>query len=253
MSFFDMHCHLEFAPNAAAAAAELAERGAGAFAVGVLPHVVDGSDGYEDRVARSLVRWGVGLHPWWVADGRATETDEDALLGALEHKIYIGEVGLDFGASRGKRQDEQRRVFGRVARASARVGGRVLSLHAVRSADVVLDELDASGALANCACIFHWYSDSSEALHRAVRAGCFFSVGALMLESKRGREYARQLPADRLLLETDEPPEGQAYDVDAMQQQLASTCAAIAALRNDDPDALADQIAQTSMRLLSFY
>ena len=251
MVFFDMHCHLDFAPNAAEAAAELGALGAGAFAVSVLPYTADNAAGALDGQSGSLVRWGVGLHPWWIADGRAGKADEDALLDAVERSIYIGEVGLDFGKTHGQRPEDQRATFERVAHACAQAGSRVLSLHAVRAAGTVLDALELAGTLASCACIFHWFSDSSDALQRAMRAGCYFSVGPLMLESKRGREYARQIPADRLLLETDAPPEGHSYDVCAMQRQLAEACEAIAALRNTDPEALADRIAQTSKQLLS--
>ena len=58
----------------------------------------------------------------------------------------------------------------------------------------------------NCRCIFHWFTGSNEDLTRALRGGCMFSVNGMMLRTRRGREYVRQLPSDRLLLETDLPP-----------------------------------------------
>ena len=55
--------------------------------------------------------------------------------------------------------------------------------------------------------IFHWFSGSSAQLKRARDLGCFFSVNAFMLQTKRGREYAKAIPLDRLLIETDLPEE----------------------------------------------
>ena len=76
----------------------------------------------------------------------------------------------------------------------------------------MLDILKATGCLSrrpggatHCACILHWFSGDGDELHRAVRAGCYFSVGPRMVATKRGREYAKQIPLDRLLLETDDP------------------------------------------------
>ena len=40
---------------------------------------------------------------------------------------------------------------------------------------------------------------------RAKEVGCWFSVSERMLGTRRGLEYARQIPVSRLLLETDLP------------------------------------------------
>ncbi len=244
-----MHCHLDFAPNALDATRALDDIGSGAFAVSVAPS--DAAVAQTPSREDSLVRWGVGLHPWWVADGRVSDEDVEAVLSAIESSVYVGEVGLDFGKSHGREAESQQRAFEAVAARCAQVGGRVLSIHAVRSAEAVLDVLERQGALSSCACIFHWFSDSSNSLARAVKAGCFFSVGALMMRSRRGREYARQIPSGCLLLETDEPAQCAPYDVVSMQLQLADTLEAVARLRGTDVDELAGRVASTSKDLLS--
>lgn len=248
MRLFDMHCHLDFAPHARKAADELAACGGGAFAVTVMPA------GYE-RAAALLrdcpaVRVGVGLHPWWVADGRAGGEDVAAFERLAREARFVGEVGLDFGPKHAASREAQLAVFGRVAAACAD-GGKLLSLHAVKAADAVLDVLQGCGALAGNACVFHWFSGSSDELHRALRAGCFVSVNPRMLATKRGREYARIVPIDRLLLETDAPPEGGPYEVAAEQVVLRHLIEELAVLRNADPADLAERISQTSQTLLA--
>lgn len=134
------------------------------------------------------------------------------------------------------------------------VGGKVVSLHAVRAVDDVLNVLERADALtadAGNACIIHWFSGTSDQLTRARRVGCYFSVNPRMLDSKRGRAYAQAIPADRLLLETDEPAsEGAPWSAARVRGSLEETLTQLAALRGDDPAQLREQIAQTSRTLL---
>ena len=245
---FDMHCHLDFAPDARAAASSAAALGIGALSVTVTPA------GYG-RAARELasfsnVRVGLGLHPWWIADGMCGEDDVAAFERLAPDERFIGEVGLDFGGVRVAAREAQLAAFDRVA-AACSGGGKVLSIHAVKAAGEALDVLERRGALAGNACIFHWFSGTSDELQRAVRAGCFFSINPRMLASKRGRAYAQAVPAERLLLETDAPSQpGERYDAPAEAARLAAMLEALADLRRTPRDDLAARIARTGRELL---
>ena len=107
-----------------------------------------------------------------------------------------------------------------------------------------------AGALSSNACFFHWFSGTSDELTRVIRSGCFVSVNPRMLETKRGRAYAQAIPEDRLLLETDMPPEGEPYDPATELARLERLIADLAGFRRADPPALAARIADTSARLL---
>ena len=83
------------------------------------------------------------------------------------------------------------------------------------------------------AIIFHWFSGTSDELVRARDADCYFSVNERMLASKRGREYARQIPLDRLLLETDAPAEANAEtSAQSLIRSLIRTSERIASPKN---------------------
>ena len=119
------------------------------------------------------------------------------------------------------------------------LAGRVISIHAVRSAGTVLDVLESHGLLIpnpdSPAIIFHWFSGTSDELVRARNAGCYYSVNERMLASKRGREYARQIPLDRLLLETDAPAEANTEtSAQSLIRSLTWTSERIASLKNCD-------------------
>lgn len=200
---FDMHCHLGFFPDVVTAARDLDAAGVGALCATVTP-------GEYERVAAELagapnVRVGVGLHPWWVADGTCGEADVERAASLAATCRYVAEVGLDYARGRDATRDAQLRALDRMLAAYGD-GGHMLSVHAVRAASDVLDALERHDTVAcgNVA-VLHWFSGTSPELTHAIRLGCRFSVGPRMLATRRGREYARQIPPERLLLETDLP------------------------------------------------
>lgn len=254
--FVDMHCHLDRMSNAKEVAREAAARGIAIFDAPVTP--ADTLAAQEHLGAHTNVRVGAGLHPWWLADGRCGAADADLTAKLAGDLAYIGEVGLDFGRRGGDTQELQTAAFEGICRAIAKhpLPHRVMSIHAIHAATTALDILERTGVAATGAhpgttVIFHWFSGSSEEFARARRLGCYFSVSEHMLKSKRGREYARQLPEGRLLLETDAPPGLDApYSADALEASLAKALATIAEIRGTSQDAIGRTIATTSAALL---
>lgn len=228
--FFDAHAHMSFAPDVASFASWFTERFAGAFSTTVSP--ADYRSAQQALASFPKIKVGVGAHPWWVAQGKISDEDKALLPGLVASARYIGEVGLDFGKNGLAKSifatDEQtkqaqievlRTIFAAAKKSPApsvvegaeeageAKGGRAFSFHAVRGADVIMDMLEEYELLEDNTIIFHWFSGSSAQLKRARDLGCFFSVNAFMLQTKRGREYAKAIPLDRLLIETDLPEE----------------------------------------------
>ena len=249
----DTHCHLDFAGNAAELAAAYAVCG------GALSGTCDPRDFERVRTMFApfapRVRVGLGLHPWWVADGTCGEGEvalfERLALGAP----LISEVGLDFQPRREGTRDAQIEAFERVclaaSRSSAEFPRRVMSIHSSAAAMCTLDVLERTGCLDACTCIFHWFSGSQEELNRAIEAGCLFSVNERMLKTKRGRAYARAIPEERLLIETDFPskPTPMAISQD-VAPRLERTMSLLAEARGADERLLAATVAATSERIL---
>ena len=234
---FDAHCHLDLMAHPGAVADEATALGLGLFDCGVDPH--DFARAKKRACGRSNIFAGIGLHPWWLADGRCGPAEVNLLCEVAAQERYIGEVGLDFSARFAGSEPLQIQAFDRLCDALVQhpLAGRVISIHAVRSAGTVLDALESYGLLTpspnSPAIIFHWFSGTSNEFVRARNASCYFSVNERMLATKRGREYARQIPLDRLLLETDAPAEPQA-DASARQliTSLKSASLHIAELKN---------------------
>ena len=246
-NLFDMHCHLGFCEDAAQAARELAAAGVGAFS-----NTVTLAEFAAQQVAlagAANVRVGCGLHPWWVGEDAAA--DLDALCAVVERQRFVGEVGLDFSPPHVATRQAQIAALSQVADVCGRVGGKVVSLHAVRAVDDVLEGAGALAEAAGNACIIHWFSGTSDQLTRARRLGAFFSVNPRMLQSKRGRAYAQVIPGNQLLLETDLPAQaGASWDVECVRQLLEQTACQLAELRGEDVADLQERIAATSRALL---
>lgn len=255
---FDAHCHLDLMAGPNAVAHEAATMGLGLFDCGVDPR--DFAGARERSGNNSHVIAGAGLHPWWIADGRCGAAEVDLLCELASRKRFIGEVGLDFSPRFAGTEGIQTQAFERLCQALSQnpLAGRVLSIHAVRAAGATLDILESSGLLKDTpnspAAIFHWFSGTSDELVRARSAGCYFSVNERMLATKRGREYARQIPLNRLLLETDAPAEPDA-ETSARQliDSLIRASEVIAALKNCSAESVKSVVLENSRSIFDFH
>ena len=218
MKCYDAHVHLDFMSNAREVALDAQARGMRFFANSVTPAGFERTKTLVGDLANVDV--GLGMHPWWVADGRVSR-DDLARFDELEPLTpWIGEVGLDFSAKRGQ-HELQVAFFSHIVRRCACAGGKTLSIHSVRAAGTVLDILEGTGCAQSCRCIFHWFSGSTEDLWRAIRAGCWFSVNEMQASTKRAKEQLKLIPQERLLFETDLPPgENVVFSADKIEESL---------------------------------
>lgn len=248
---FDMHMHLGFALEPPALARALEEAGVIAFANTITP--------FEYQELRGTcpgfdeLRLGLGLHPWQLESDESERNREllEAFLNDLTDARAIGEIGLDFSSKHEATKAEQLKVFSRVIEACSGKGDLLLSVHAVKAEDALLDILESFEIMRDSKVILHSYAGSSDQLKRAIDDGCLFSIGRRMLSTKRGREYARIIPADRLLVESDLPSfMGQEVDAGFIRDDLDETLSELARIRGAQPDALLRGINERSRALL---
>lgn len=245
LDYFDAHVHLDLMPTAGEVARSAASHNFGFFSCGVSPtDFFNTSKTLAGRVSQQTapgIRIGIGAHPWWIADGRISKTDLDMMLDTISDMRFIGEIGLDFSSRFNDTEAQKRQLQAfksiclKVAQTPASDAPKILSIHAVKSVDAVLDILEDTGALNRCRAILHWFSGSSDQLHRAILAGCWFSVGEKSLKTGKGREYAKVYPADRLLTETDLPSSAHpACDIEDLLASLKRACKGLSQARGYD-------------------
>jgi TatD DNase family protein len=248
----DSHCHLDF-PDFAEEREAIIER---ARAAGIstmvtictrldeFPAVCAIADAHAD------IWCSVGVHPHEAADYAAMTADELAARAAYPRVIGIGETGLDFHYDHSPR-DVQERVF-RTHIAAAQESGLPLIVHA-READaeiarILREERATAGVL-------HCFSSGRALAEAALDLGFHISISGIVTfkNAEELRAIVRDVPLDRLLVETDAPylapvPYRGRRNEPAY---VATTAAAVAALKGVEPDALAAATTDNFFRLFS--
>ncbi len=252
----DMHAHLDLMSNADDVAARLDGAGLAMFDCGVDPRDYQTAVKRDDKFGG--IEAGLGLHPWWIADGHCGSAEVDLLCKLAASVRFIGEVGLDFSPRFRGTEGTQTEAFGRLCKTLAThpLPHRVMSIHAVRAAGAVLDTLERHGLLKaspySPAIVFHWFSGASDDFTRARAAECYFSINERMLATKRGREYARQVSTDQMLLETDYPAQaGEMVEADSIESSLLRAARTIADLKNVETAFIRQRTAKNAAQLLA--
>ena len=145
-----------------------------------------------------------GLHPWYL---RARPVHwERRLRETLDRhpRAAVGEFGLDRWMQ-GYDFEDQTAVF-RTHLEIAAEFGRPATIHCLRAWDDLLRLLEMS-ALPSPGFLVHAYGGPAGLVPRLVRLGAYFSFSGYFLNPNQDRKLAafREVPADRLLVETDAP------------------------------------------------
>src|ERR1039458_7449832 len=144
-----------------------------------------------------------GYHPWYVKE-RSPDWQQ-ALVRHLDAvPSAVGEIGLDRWV-RDYDLEQQQEVFVWQLRLAAE-RNLPLSIHCLQAWGPLLDILRAEPHPA-CGFLLHSYGGSAELVAPLAELGAYFSLpGYFAHERKtRQREAFRQVPPDRLLIETDAP------------------------------------------------
>jgi len=196
----DFHCHLDLYPDFPAAVQEAEQAGVFTLAVTTTPRAWPRNQELAQRTKH--VRVALGLHPQLVADH---EHELHLWERYLPEARYIGEVGLDAGPRYYSSFEAQNRVFRHVLKSCAEIGGRILTVHSVRSVRQVLDCLEDHFPPDRGKVVLHWFTGTKSEAKRALEMGCYFSVNATMLSSPKHAPMVETIPLERILTETDGP------------------------------------------------
>jgi len=175
---------------------------------GVAPVVVTGTTVDESRAAQEVAdKHGfyatAGVHPHHARECDAQTIRALRALAKHPRVVAIGECGLDFNRNYSPRPDQEKCFI-----AQLELGielGRPLFLHSrdahPRFAEI-LEHHKAKKAVAHC------FTGGKEELHAYLDLGLYIGITGWICDERRGRhllELVREIPRDRLLLETDSP------------------------------------------------
>ncbi len=204
----DSHCHLDrldLTPyNGSLEAALDAAR-----TRGVRKFLCIGVDATNAPVVQALadqhadVFCSVGVHPLDLKD--STQTDLDWLLTALDHPrtVAIGETGLDYHYEPELAEQQQASFAAHLQ--AAKVTGKPVVIH-TRAARADTLTLLREADLPNAG-VLHCFTEDWDMARAALDMGYYISLSGIVTfrNAEALRDVARQVPADRLLVETDSP------------------------------------------------
>jgi TatD DNase family protein len=249
----DSHCHLDyFTPD------ELPDVLARAEAAGVAEMVTIGTRWAQSLAMRDLAAslpnvWStVGIHPHSAAEHPVSTPEALAEIASHPKVIGIGESGLDYFYDKAPREVQQASFRAHIR--AARLAGVPLSIHARDAdtdiADILQDEWDGGGSFLF---LLHCFSSGRGLAEAAVKLGGYLSFSGILTfpKSQENRDIARDMPAERLLVETDSPYLAPVPFRGKRNEpaHVAKTAAVLAEVRGLAPAALADLTTANFRRL----
>ncbi len=203
----DSHCHLDF-PDFDEDRDAVVERAraAGVETIVSISTKVARFPQLRDLVGRyPQVYCSVGTHPHNAAE-EPDVTAEDLVRFAADPKVVaIGEAGLDYHYDNSPREAQRISFLRHIA--AARETQLPLVIHA-RDADADMgDILEAESGQGAFPAILHCFSSGRELARRGLDLGLYVSFSGILTfrRSDELRAIARDVPLDRLLVETDAP------------------------------------------------
>ncbi|HTV46084.1 MAG TPA: TatD family hydrolase [Stellaceae bacterium] len=248
----DSHCHLDFPELAAEQEAIIARaRAAGVGTMLTIATRLDQFDAVRSIAERDAAIWcSVGAHPHEAASHAALLPEQLTALAAHPKVVGIGETGLDFHYDLSPR-DIQEQVF-RAHVAASQMTGLPLIIHAREADDEIAKILKEQRPPAG---VLHCFSSGRRLAEVALSLGFYVSISGIVTFKNAAalRDIVRDLPLDRLLVETDSPylapvPYRGKRNEPAF---VTATAAAVAALKGVDRDTLAEATTRNFFRLFT--
>jgi len=202
MKLFDTHAHLDFSQFDGDREELLEELRAGRAAViNVGVDLASSEASLELAHGRPHVFAACGVHPH---DAKAFSPEAERRLEGLLRAgaVAIGEIGLDFYRNLSPRE-EQVAAFRAQLRLAKKLDLPVI-LHQRAAEEEFLEVLAEEGPVYGVA---HAFSGDVGLARRLVKAGLFLGIGGPLTYPRNEplRQAVREVPLDRLVLETDAP------------------------------------------------
>ena len=249
----DSHCHLDF-PDFADDLAGIVAR-AEASGVGRMVTISTRVKKLPDLVAIAErfpnVYCSVGTHPHHADEEDGITTDELVKLAQHPKVVAFGEAGLDYFYEMGSRPAQDRGFRAHIA--AARETGLPLVIH-TREADEdcgkILEDEMGKGAFR---AVLHCYTGGRDLAMKAIDLGLMISFTGILTfkKSQTLRDLAAELPADRIMVETDSPylAPGKYRGKRNEPSYMVETAKVLAEVRGVSLDEIARQTTENFFRL----
>jgi len=249
----DSHCHLDFpalAEEVDEVVARARTRGVGGtvtISTRVRRHdeVLAIAERFDD------VACSVGTHPHHAHEELDVTADDLVAIAGHPKVVAIGEAGLDYFYDSSPREAQEQGLLTQID--AARRSGLPLVIHCRDADDDMARILNDEMARGHFDAVLHCFTGGRALALEAVRLGLYVSFSGILTFRKSDalRAIAAELPADRILVETDapylapDPFRGKRNE----PAYVAETARVLAGVRGLGEDALATQTTENFFRL----
>ena len=245
----DTHAHLEEIKN-------LEQVLAGARKAGLVAVVDVGSDLVSNQKALQLaslyekfVYPALGWHPWYLKEAEMSANLE-FIESHINEAVAVGEVGLDYHKRVRAVADKelQKQVLREILKIAREHNKPALihSRYAWRDAFDLVKEAGLKEA------VFHWYTGTSSVLRDIIGQGYYISVTPAVEYHEEHRRAVKEVPLERMLLETDAPvvyQRGSQNEFTSSPADVTRSLRGAAALKGLDEAEIAEATTDNAVRL----
>ena len=247
----DTHSHLEQIENLERALTEARE-------TGVIAIIGVGTDCESNRQILQIaqehegfVYAALGWHPWQI-DEENIDRNLEFIEANIGKAVAIGEVGLDYHKKVRERagKDLQKHVLKELLHI-ARKHDKPVIIHS-RYAWKDAFDLVAGAQLEKA--VFHWYTGPSSVLRNIVGHGYFVSATPSVEYHEEHRRAVKEIPLERLLLETDSPVvygRGREFEFESRPADVLRSLKGAALLRGLPEARIAEETTAGALKLFS--
>ena len=191
----------------------------------------------------------LGWHPWYIKESEI-DASLEFIKANIDKAVAIGEVGLDYHKRVRAIADKglQKKVLGGLLEIAKEYDKPAL----IHSRYAWRDALDAVIEAGLEKAVFHWYTGTSSVLRDIIDRGYYISVTPAVEYHEEHRRAVKEVPLERMLLETDCPVvyrRGRDNEFTSSPADVLRSLKGAAALKGVSEEEIAEATTENAMRL----
>ncbi len=245
----DTHAHLDEIEDIEPVLAAAKEAGLAAI-VAVGSEIASNAKVLElANLYKGFVYPALGWHPWFIREADIAANLE-FIEANVDEAVGIGEVGLDYHkrVRAGADKALQKQVLGEMLK----IAGAHDKPALIHSRYAWRDALDAVLEAGLEKVVFHWYTGTSSVRRDIISSGYYISVTPAVEYHEEHRRAVKEVPLERMLLETDSPvvyQRGSPGEFTSSPADVLRSLRGAAALKGVSEERIAEVTTENAVRL----
>ena len=172
------------------------------FIVNIGTTLEDSKEGVKLAQKHEKIYTTVGIYPEYSRSVTDKDLEELERIAQNEKVVAIGEIGLDYHNDYDK--DSQKKLLIKQLKIADRLN-LPFCIHCRNAGEDLLELLKENKHLINHSGLMHCYSEGKDLFQEFLNLGLYLSFSGNITFKKTDRSFLKDIPLDRILVETDSP------------------------------------------------